>query len=163
MQNNIWHGSYWTWYKTYTGLIVTKLVCPKSRMDLTCGRTVGPTFLHAFWWWTNRWSTLGYITRTKSFWDPVSLGLNMRVELSLGPKVGGLNIKAPIQIGTEPQYYLAISMGSYILFYTQLYCFSLQLFATEILGIRLETGLSRKFPWKLATGDGEYTLCKCTG
>ncbi len=40
--------------------IVTKLGCPKSRMDLTCGRTVGPTFLHAFWGWTNSWSTLGY-------------------------------------------------------------------------------------------------------
>jgi hypothetical protein len=46
------------------------------------GRTVGPH------WGTN-------VTWTKSFWDPVSLGLNVWVELSLGPKVGGLNIKAP--------------------------------------------------------------------
>ncbi len=35
------------------------------------------------------------VTWTKRFWDPVSLGLNVQVELSLGPKVGGLNIKAP--------------------------------------------------------------------
>jgi hypothetical protein len=51
-------------------------------MPLGGGRTVGPH------WGTN-------VTGTKSFWDPVSLGLNVRVELSLGPKVGGLNIKAP--------------------------------------------------------------------
>ncbi len=47
------------------------------------GRTVGPH------WGTN-------VTRTKSFWDPVSgARTNVRVKLSLGPKVGGLNIKAP--------------------------------------------------------------------
>ncbi len=40
--------------------IVTILGCPKSRMGLTCGQTVGPTFLHVFWGWTNSWSTLGY-------------------------------------------------------------------------------------------------------
>jgi hypothetical protein len=66
------------------------LGCPKSRMDLTCGRTVGPLFCMPFrggrtvgpHWGTN-------VTRTKSFWDPVSLGLNVWVELSLGPKMGG--------------------------------------------------------------------------
>jgi hypothetical protein len=47
------------------------------------GQTDGPN------WGTN-------VTRTNSFWDPVSLGQNMQVELSLGPKMGGLNIKAPI-------------------------------------------------------------------
>jgi hypothetical protein len=46
------------------------------------GRTVGPH------WGTN-------VKRTKSFWDPVFLGLNVWVELSLGPKMGGRKIKAP--------------------------------------------------------------------
>jgi hypothetical protein len=50
------------------------------------GQTVGPH------WGTN-------VTWTKSFWDPVSLGLSVWVELSLGPKVGGLNIKAPLSAG----------------------------------------------------------------
>ncbi len=43
------------------------------------GRTVGAH------WGTN-------VTRTKSFWDPVSLGLNVWVELSLGPKIKAPNI-----------------------------------------------------------------------
>jgi hypothetical protein len=46
------------------------------------GRTVG-----------SHWDT--NVTRTKSFWDPISLGLNVWVELSLGPKMGGQKIKAP--------------------------------------------------------------------
>ncbi len=52
------------------------------------GRTVGPH------WGTNA-------TWTKSFWDPVSLGLNVWVKLSLGPKLGGLNIKAPVSAGRK--------------------------------------------------------------
>jgi hypothetical protein len=50
-------------------------------MPFRGGWTVGPH------WGTN-------VTRTNSFWDPVSLGLTVQVELSLGPEVGGLNIKA---------------------------------------------------------------------
>ena len=46
------------------------------------GRTVGPL-----------WGT--FVTRTKRFWDPVSMDRNVRVLMSLGPKAGGLNIKAP--------------------------------------------------------------------
>jgi hypothetical protein len=63
------------------------------------GRTVSPTFPGTQWTvlgWTNSWSTLGYIvTRTKHFWDPVSMDQNKRVELSIGLKAGGLNVKAP--------------------------------------------------------------------
>ncbi len=48
--------------------------------------------------WTKSFWTHHYIvqkgTWTKRFWDPVSLGLTMQVKLSLGPKVGDLNIKA---------------------------------------------------------------------
>jgi hypothetical protein len=47
------------------------------------GLTVGPL-----------WGT--FVTkRTKSSWDPVSMEWNVRVELSLGPKAGGLYINAP--------------------------------------------------------------------
>jgi hypothetical protein len=65
----------------------------KQLVQLFCipfggGRTVGPH------WGTN-------VTRTKSFWDPVSLGLNVQVELSLGPKVGGRNIKAPSPLSSN--------------------------------------------------------------
>ncbi len=52
------------------------------------GRTVDPH------WGTN-------VTWTESFWDPVSLGLNVWVALSLGPKVGGLNIKSPDCCSTQ--------------------------------------------------------------
>jgi hypothetical protein len=45
-------------------------------------------------YWTHHYR-VQKATWTKRFWDPVSLGLNVRVELSLGPKVGGLNVKAP--------------------------------------------------------------------
>ncbi len=54
----------------------------------------------SIWGWTKSFLTHHYrvqkVTWTKRFWDPVSLGLNVRVELSLGPKVGGLNIKVPV-------------------------------------------------------------------
>ncbi len=36
-----------------------------------------------------------FVTRTKCFSDPVSMDRNVRVQMSLGPKAGGLNIKAP--------------------------------------------------------------------
>ncbi len=48
------------------------------------GRTVGPL-----------WGT--FVTRTKCFWDPVSMDWNVRVELSLGPKAGVINVKAPFK------------------------------------------------------------------
>ena len=72
----------WTWCHTPGGLNVTVTFSPPS-----------------IWGWTKSFWTHHYrvqkVTWTKRFWDPVSLGLNVWVELSLGPKVGGLNIKAP--------------------------------------------------------------------
>ncbi len=61
------------------------------------GRTVGPH------WGTN-------VTWTISFWDPVSLGLNVWVELSLGPKVGGLNIMAP-SVGHKNNFKISLAIN----------------------------------------------------
>jgi hypothetical protein len=59
----------------------------------------------SIWGWTKSFWTHHYrvqkVTWTKRFWDPVSLGLNVRVELSLGPKVGGLNVKAPFELSID--------------------------------------------------------------
>ncbi len=59
-----------------------------------------------FWGWRTVGLLLGtFVTRTKPFWDPVSMDRNVRVELSLGPKAGGLNVKAPL-IPINVQYSL---------------------------------------------------------